>query len=278
VRQLADEADGVGHQVGAALQPQSPGRGIQRVEEPVADADLRAGQRVQQRRLARVRVAGEGHRRQVRALALGTLDGAVGAHVIQSPAQGGDAVARQPAVGLDLGLARATGADAADAAARAETLEVRPQAAHAGHVVLELGELDLELALGRMRVAGEDVEDHRRAVEHRQVELGLEVALLARRELVVGDDEVGVRLLQLRLDLVDLARAEVQVGVRLVADLDDLADGRHAGGAQQLAQLGEIVRLRGRGDHEGALLRPSGALRGRVSGLGLAAVSGLLHS
>src|SRR4051794_41747863 len=32
-----------------------------------------------------------------------------------------------------------------------------------------------------------------RAVEHGQIELGLQVALLARRELVVGDDEVRVR-------------------------------------------------------------------------------------
>ena len=52
--------------------------------------------------------------------------------------------------------------------------------AHAGHVVLELRELDLQLALGRVRVAGEDVEDHRGAVEHRHVERLLEVALLAR--------------------------------------------------------------------------------------------------
>ena len=241
------------------------------------DADLGARELVEQRRLAGVRVAGEGDRRQVRALALGALDGAVGAHVVEPAAQRGDAVARQAAVGLDLGLARATGADAADAAARAETLEVRPQAAHAGHVVLELGQLDLELALGRVGVAGEDVEDQRGAVEDRQVELGFEVALLARRQLVVGHHDVGVRRLEQRLELVDLARAEVEVGVRLVADLHDLADRGHAGRAQQLAQLLELVRL-GRGrDREGTLLRAPRALRGRVAGLGLAAVAGLLH-
>ena len=78
---------------------------------------------------------------------------------------------------------------------RAEALEVRPQPAHAGHVVLELRELDLELALGRVRVVGEDVEDDGGAVQHRHVELLLEVALLARRQLVVGGDEVRVRRL-----------------------------------------------------------------------------------
>ena len=152
----------------------------------------------------------------------------------------GDAVAREAAVGLDLRLARAAGADAADAAARAETLEVRPQAAHAGHVVFELGELDLHLALGRVGVAGEDVEDHRGAVEHRDVERGLEVALLARRQLVVGDDEVRVGLLEQRLELLELARAEVEVRVRLVALLGELADRRDTGGAEQLLELFEV--------------------------------------
>ena len=76
--------------------------------------------------------------------------------------------------------------------ARPEPLEVRPQAAHPREVVLELRELDLELALGAVRVRGEDVEDDRRAVDHRDPERRLEVALLARRELVVAGDEVRV--------------------------------------------------------------------------------------
>jgi hypothetical protein len=58
---------------------------------------------------------------------------------------------------------------------------MRPQAAHPRHVVFELGQLDLHLALGAVRVVGEDVEDHGRAVDHRQADLLLEVALLARR-------------------------------------------------------------------------------------------------
>ena len=91
-----------------------------------------------------------------------------------------DPVARQPAVGLDLRLARSAGADAAVDAPGAEPLEVRPQAAHPREVVLELRELDLELALGGVRVRGEDVEDDRGPVDHREAERRLEVALLAR--------------------------------------------------------------------------------------------------
>ena len=129
-----------------------------------------------------------------------------------------DAVAGQAAVGLDLGLARAPGADAA-----AEALEVGPQAAHAGEVVLQLGELDLQLALGAVGVGGEDVEDHGRAVDHRDAERLLEVALLARRELVVAGDDVGVRALDLVLELLELAGPEVGVRMRLLAVLDHLA-------------------------------------------------------
>jgi len=42
---------------------------------------------------------------------------------------------------------------------------VLPQAAHPREVVLELGQLDLELALGARRVLGEDVEDQLRPVD-----------------------------------------------------------------------------------------------------------------
>ena len=60
-------------------------------------------------------------------------------------------------------------------------------------------------------------------------------------ELVVDGDEVRVGRLGRRLELLELARAEVGVGVRPVAVLDGLADDGDAGGAQQLAQLGEVV-------------------------------------
>ena len=87
MRQLADEADGVGHQVRAAVQAERARRRVEGVEEPVADADLGAGQRVQQRRLAGVRVARQRDRGQVRPLALGALGGAGGPDVVEPAAQ-----------------------------------------------------------------------------------------------------------------------------------------------------------------------------------------------
>ena len=54
--------------------------------------------------------------------------------------------------------------------------------------------------------------------------------------------------------------------MRLLAVLDELADDGHAGGAQQLAQLGEVVALRHDADAERALLGAA-AIGGWACGL-----------
>jgi hypothetical protein len=109
-------------------------------------------------------------------------------------------------------------------------------------------------------MVGEDVEDHRRAVDDRQPERLLQVAFLSRGQLVVAGDEVGVRRLELVFELLDLARAEVRVRVRRVAALNGAPDGGGAGGAQQLFELGQLFVLAGgqRGDHERALTGTAG--------------------
>src|SRR6516165_9681679 len=116
----------------------------------------------------------------MRALALGAHHRAAGADALELALERRDPVTGQPPVSLDLSLARSARPDAAVDTAGPETLEVGPQPPHPGQVVLELGQLDLKLALGRVGVGGEDVEDDRGAVDHRQAQRLLEVALLAR--------------------------------------------------------------------------------------------------
>ena len=272
MRQLADEADGVGQQVSPPGDLERARGRVERVEEPVANADLGPGERVEQRRLAGVGVAGERDGRQRGAVALAAHHLARAVLLVEPALERGDSVARQPAVGLDLALARAPGADSG-----AEALQVGPQPAHPREVVLELRQLDLQHALGAVRVVGEDVEDDRRAVDHRHADGLLEIALLARQQLVVARDEVGVGVLDRLLELGELALAEVAVGIGLRTLLGHLADDGRTGGAQQLAQLAEVGLLRPGGDAERALAGARRPLALAVAALARASVASPIH-
>ena len=217
VRQPPDEADRVGDEVAAPVVLESARGRIERLEEAVVDRGVRAGERVQERRLADVRVAGERDGGHLRALPLAPPLAALVAHLAEAALEQRDAAPRDAAVGLELRLAGASRADAA-----AEPLEVLPHPPHPRQVVLELRQLDLELALGAPRVLGEDVEDQLRAVDDARLERVLERPLLGRVELVVDDQHLGVRALVRLLQLLELALADVGAPVGLRAVLDEL--------------------------------------------------------
>ena len=167
------------------------------------------------------------------------------AHLLQPPAQERDPPAGQAPVGLELRLAGATRshstADHPEAAAQA--LEVLPHPPHARQVVLELCELDLELALGAAGMLGEDVEDQLRAVDDARRQRVLEVALLARIELVVDEERLGSSVRELGLELPELPLADIAALVGPRTALDQLAHRLDAGGTRKLTQLVELVLL-----------------------------------
>ena len=153
-----------------------------------------------------------------------------------------DAALDAPAVDLELRLARAAGADAGAARRRhaAGLLgQLRAPAPQAGQPVAQQRQLDLGLALLAAGVLGEDVEDHRGAVDGRAPEQLLEVVLLRGRELVVEHDGVAVDLEATLAQLLGLALADVVRGVGRVAALHDAADDVGAGGVDELRQLVE---------------------------------------
>ena len=76
-----------------------------------------------------------------------------------------------------------------------------------GQAVAQQGQLHLGLALLAAGVLGEDVEDHRGAVDGGAAEDLLQVALLGGRQLVVEDDGVGVDGLRQLVQLLGLAPA-----------------------------------------------------------------------
>jgi hypothetical protein len=118
---------------------------------------------------------------------------------------------------------------------------VLPHAAHAREVVLELRQLDLELALRAPRVLGEDVEDQLRPVDDSRGERVLELPLLGRSELVVDEQRLGPGLLERARELAQLSLADVAALIRPRALLDDLADRLDARGSRQLAELAELL-------------------------------------
>ena len=222
VGQLPDEADGVADQHGLpAGQRQAAGGRIERGEEAVLDPHVGRREAVEQRGLAGVRVADDGHPGEAGTHAGLPLDLTMPAHVRQLALEAVDAAHDAAAVDLQLRLARAA-AGGADAAG---LLAERPApAAQPGKVVAELRQLDLGLALGAVGVLGEDVQDDRRAVERGAAQQLLEVQLLGRGELVVEHDGVAVDRLRQHPHLFRLAPADVGRGIGALAALDDAGD------------------------------------------------------
>ena len=73
--------------------------------------------------------------------------------------------------------------------------------------MLELGQLDLQLAFGALRALRKNVEDEARAIDDAAVEGALQIALLRTGKRVVEDDEVGAGGATQCGDLGDLAAA-----------------------------------------------------------------------
>ena len=158
-------------------------------------------------------------------------------------AQLGDAGVDPAAVELDLRLTGAARADALAAGGPATGLarhRLTP-AAQARQEVLQLGQLDLGLALPALRVLGEDVEDQGGAVDDLDLDDVLEGAALARGELAVADDGVGALGDDDVAQLDGLALAEVGGRVGVGPALDDAVEHLGAGGLGERGELAHRV-------------------------------------
>src|SRR5690606_28209402 len=156
VRERPDETDGVGERVLAPLEGLRPtDRRVERREELVLHQDAGAGEAVEQRGLARVRVSGDRHGGDPVRPATAAFGVADRLHVPDVAAQLGDPGVDPPTVELDLRLTGTTRAHALAGAADLATGLPRHRltpATQARQEVLQLGELDLRLALLRLRV------------------------------------------------------------------------------------------------------------------------------
>src|SRR5262249_5466772 len=119
VRQAADEADRVRHEVPPALVLACARRRVERLEGPVLDGALGPGKSVAGGRLPPVRVAGGRDLRRLAAAALLAAGRALALELREAPLEQRDPASCLAAVALELGLAGAARADAA-----AEPLEM----------------------------------------------------------------------------------------------------------------------------------------------------------
>lgn len=184
VRQVVDEADGVGQEeVAVAARGDLPDGGIEGCEKHVLHHDFlflirTAGleEPVHERRLAGVRVADERNLRDTGGLALAALRVAVFRDLAELLPELRHILLDAAAVELDLGLTgalvrhRATGA-ALPAQVLAETDEARKH-------VLQLRVVDLQLRFLRAGAVREDVEDQVRSVNDFDLEVMREVRKL----------------------------------------------------------------------------------------------------
>jgi hypothetical protein len=104
-------------------------------------------------------------------------------------------------------------AGAARADSAAQPREQRPLSGQARQEVIELRELDLQLAFAAQGAAREDVENKLRAIEDLEIEGALQVAKLGGREVVVEDDEVGAERARLATNFLHLAPADQGCGI-----------------------------------------------------------------
>jgi hypothetical protein len=230
VGQVLDEAHRIADQhAGHAFRVQHAHGGVQRGEELVGDQHLAAGEGPHQGGLAGVGVADQRHRGEALAfLAAGALGLALDLHRVDFLLQLGDAVADLAAVQLGMGFAGTP----ADAAALAPLGPGQlGHLAQARRHVAEAGDFHLGPGRAGAGVAVEDLEDDHGAVHHLAAHFDFQVAGLegeiswSTRMASIWPPRAAHRApIDVGLDLLPLAHAQVGVGVEAGALLDEGVD------------------------------------------------------
>src|SRR5690606_33117355 len=170
----------------------------------------RAGQAVEQRRLASIGVAYKRNDRKRHLTALGSVQVACTSNCIKLALDARDAVLQQTTVGFDLGFTRA----AHEAATATLAFQVSPTANETTALVFEMRKIDLKAAFLGAGAAAKDLQDETSAIKHLGLQLALQIALLNRRELMIHDHQLGLCVFNDASNFGKLARADEGRGSR----------------------------------------------------------------
>ncbi len=129
--------------------------------------------------------------------------------------------------------------------------------------IAQLRELDLQLPFARPRVLRKDVEDQHRAIDDRQWHDLLEIATLARAQIVEHHQHVGAAFLRERSNFGSFAAADQHRRIDVRQLLDHLADDLDAGRTCERGKLRELrcerrAAIAGIDGHEQCALRRRG--------------------
>ncbi len=132
--------------------------------------------------------------------------------------------------------------------------------------MLQLRKLHLQLTFEAARTLRKDVEDEAGAIEHATLEQRLEIALLARRECVIEQHQVGAGRSNEPTDFLRLTATDVQPRIRRATRAGDHAQHFGAGRARQRIELAQLI-LTGRTSqsdaHEESTFAAAGTLKQR---------------
>src|SRR5690606_4056514 len=236
VRQMADETYGIGQHDRAYIGQLDAAQGrIQGREQLIGGVHRRLGQPVEQGGFAGVGIADQGDHGDFRPSPCTPGLITLAADLLQTLGDLLDAHPQQTAAGFQLGFPRTTQADTTLLPSK-----VGPAADQTGTQMIELGQLDLQLALVGTGALGEDIQNQTGTVDHPALQFALQVTLLAGGQHVVEDDQVALPRLDQSTQLIHLAAADQETRAGLIA-----GDGHEVDhlGARRPYQFEKLVRV-----------------------------------
>ena len=233
VGQFGNEANGIGKDhVQIVGNCQLTGGGIQRIKQAIIGRDSRIGQLVQKRGLACVGIAHNGNHGNGIFLAALTLNGTHLAHLFQFRFQTVDPLTDMTAVGFQLGLTGATGADTAALTGKAQT-----HAGKSGEQIFILGKFNLQSALFGLGTLGKNVENQGAAVKNCDTNDVFQRADISRGKFVIKNNHGRSGGFHQHFHFQRLTLADEAVAVGGMAILQNLACAEAAGSFQKRFQF-----------------------------------------